>query len=299
MTTARRGGLAALVLVLVALEFTNAPPHVWYSAHVPPWVAAVRKLPARATVVQYPVVPAFSPRSLYYMFWQTKERRADTNPSVSPEAVALAAQIGSPDDPAAGAALRRAGIDYAIVHTRLPPQTTVPYQPELPDDSMPRDAGALNPWFQEVARTPDAVIYRLRPAPVVSSGAVARAGDGFGGIEPEGSSSARWLLQDPGHLDLFVTGGSRRIDLVLTLSSFDRSRQVTIALGRRRLTGFAVPSGAYVTRRVAVGTLAPGRYSLSVSTRPGPQSIQATTGSPDSRSVSIRLREPIVIRASR
>jgi hypothetical protein len=228
------------------------------------------------------------------MFWQTKYRRANTNPSADPEAQALAGQIAQPDDPAAGAALHRAGIDYAVVHTRLPPQTTVPYQPQLPDDSLPRDAGALNPWFHAVARTPDAVVYRIRAAPVAGSGAVVRAGDGFGAIEPEGSSSARWLLNRTGELTLFV-GARKRFDLALTLSSFAQPRQVLIRLGRRKLASFLVPSGTYVTRSVALDLLAPGRYSLSLSSRPGPRSIQQTTGSPDTRSVSIRLREPVVV----
>jgi hypothetical protein len=297
MTTGRRVALAAVVLVLVGLEFANAPPHVWFSAKIPPWVAAVRKLPPQATLIQYPVAPAFSPRSLYYMFWQTKFGRADTNPVVTPEAQALAAEVGSPDDPAAGLALHRAGIDYAVVHTHLPPQTTVPFQPPLPDDSMPSDAGALNPWFQAVERTPDAVIYRVRAAPGGSSSAVVRAADGFGGSEPEGSSSARWLLQRTGDLTLFVSGRSRPARLAITLSSFARPRRVSISLDHRKLASFAVPAAVYVTHSVSLGVIAPGRHSLSLSSRPGPQSIHDTIGSPDLRSVSIRLREPVVVRS--
>jgi hypothetical protein len=48
-------------------------------------------------------------------------------------------------------------------------------------------------------------------------------------------------------------------------------------------------------RRVPVGLLAAGRYDLSLAARPGPQSIQEATGLPDTRSVSIRLREPVVV----
>jgi hypothetical protein len=298
MTPARRGGLAALVLALVAIEFSNAPPHTWFSARTPPWVAAVRKLPTDATIVDYPVVPTFSPRSLYYMFWQTKFRRPDTNPAVDPEAQVLAGQIAQPDDPATGAALHGAGVDYAVVHTSLPPPTTVPFQPQLPEDSMPRDAGAENPWFQAVARTPDAVIYRVRAAPAATSGAVVRAGGGFGASEREGNSTARWLLRPTGRLVLFVSGRRRRVDLVLTMSSFARPRRVLISLGHRKLASFGVPAGAYVTHSVAVGSLAPDRYTLSVSSLPGPQSIQQTIRIPDPRSVSIRLREPVVVRPS-
>ena len=213
-----------------------------------------------------------------------------------PPAVALAAQVGQPDDPAAGAALHRAGIDYAVVHTRLPPQTTVPYQPQLPDDSMPRDAGALNPWFQPVAKTPDAVIYRVRDAPAASRGVVVRPGAGFGASEPEGGATARWLLAPSGELNLFIAGPKRRVGLVLTVSSFAQPRQVVLTLRGRKLASFDVPPGSYTTRRIPVGVLSAGRYDLTLAARPGPQSIQEATGLPDARSVSIRLREPVFVR---
>jgi hypothetical protein len=296
MTPIRRSALAGLVLALIAVEFSNAPPHVWFSARTPDWVGAVRKLPARATVAEYPIAPAFSSRSLYYMFWQTKYKQANTNPEVDPPALALTGQIGQPDDPAAGAALHRAGVDYAVVHTRLPPQTTVPYQPQLPDDSMPRNAGALNPWFQPVAKTPDAVIYRVREAPAASRGAVVRPGAGFGASEQEGGSTARWLLEPSGELTLFITGPRRRVGLVLTVSSFAQARRVSLSLGGRRLASFDVRPGSYVTRRIPVDVLPAGRYDLLLSARPGPQSIQEATGLPDARSVSIRLREPVFVR---
>jgi hypothetical protein len=295
MTPARRGALAVLVLALIAVEFSNAPPHVWFSARTPAWVAAVRKLPPRAKIVDYPVVDGFSSRSLYYMFWQTKHRHAETSPLVDPDAQALGAEIEQPDDPTTGAALHHAGIDYAVVHTRLPPATTPPYQPHVLDDSMPRDAGALNPWFQVVARTPDAVIYRVRAAPVASRGAVVRPGAGFGASEPEGGSTARWLLEPSGELTLFITGPRRRVGLVLTLSSFAQPRRVSLSLGGRELASFDV-RGSYTMRRVPVGVLAAGRYDLSLAARPGPQSIQEATGLPDARSVSIRLREPVLVR---
>ena len=297
MTRIRSGVLAAVILAVVALEFANAPPHVWFSAKAPAWVEAVQRLPADATLVEYPVSPAFSPRSLYYMFWQTRTGRADTNPAVSPEAQALAAEVSAPDDPAAGSALHRAGVDYAIVHTKLPPPTTFPFQPVFPDDSLPRDTGAENPWFAVAAKTPDAVIYRVRSAPASSRGAIVRAADGFGPTEQEGNATATWLGRPSGHLMLFVTGGRRRVRLVLTLGSFARTRQVAIGLGGRKLASFAVPPGSYSTHPVELGSLAPGRYDVTLSSRPGPQSIQGTIGGPDTRAVSIRLREPVVVRS--
>jgi hypothetical protein len=163
---------------------------------------------------------------------------------------------------------------------------------------MPRDAGSLNPWFQRVARTPDAVIYRVLPVPRANSRAIVRPGEGFGASEPDGSATARWLLGPTGKLTLYVTGRRRRrVAIVFTLTSFARPRRVSIDLGGRRLSSFTVPPGGYVTRAVLAGPLTPGRYVLSLSSSPGPQSIHETTGSPDMRSVSIRLREPVGVRS--
>lgn len=163
----RRAGaaLAGVLVVVVGIEFTNAPPHVWYSAETPAWVEAVARLPAGSSVVDYPTAAVNSPRSLYYIFWQREHGHPTVNPPQSPRAVAFTEKVADPDDPAAGEALRKAGIDYALVHTRLPPPATTPYQAALPPDALPPSAGSANPWFRRVARTPDAVVYRILPAP--------------------------------------------------------------------------------------------------------------------------------------
>ena len=295
VTPAWRVALATAAIGLIALEYTNAPPHVWLSDDEPEWVTAVGKLPKGATVVEYPMAAAFSPRSLYYMFWQTKHRRATVNPPVDPEAMALGATIAAPDDPATGAALRRAGIDYVVVHTRLPPQTRPPYQPELPDDSMPANAGVLNPWFQETTRTRDALIYRVLSTPRRTSGVIVRPTTGFGGSEPEGAARARWLERPRGTLTVFVAGRPRPLQLVLTASSFVQPRLVSVRVDGKLAGAFAAQPGGYVTRLVRLGVLGAGRHTVELAARPGPQSIQEATGALDTRSVSIRLREPVVV----
>jgi hypothetical protein len=227
------------------------------------------------------------------MFWQTKHRRRTLNPPVAPEAQALAAAAGEPDDPRAGEALRQAGIDYAVVHTQLPPPTTDPYQPIFPEDDMPRDAGSINPWLAVVERTPDAVVYRVLQKPRASEQALVRAGRGFGGLEHEGKFGARWLEQETGELAVFVTGKRRRVTIELAMSSFARPRLVTLTLAGRRVDFFVVLPAKYTTRRVDLGPLAPGRHVVDLSSKPGVQSIQEVTGIPDTRSVSIRLRDPV------
>jgi hypothetical protein len=283
---------ATVVLALVAIEYTNAPPHRWVSDETPAWVRAVRSLPTDAAVVDYPVALVHSPRALYYLFWQREHGRATFNPPELPEATALAAAITSPDNPDAGRALRDAGFDYAIVHTRLPPPTFPPYQPALPDDSMPVTAGAANPWLAELRRTPDAVLYRILPAPRPI--AAMRPTDGFDVPEPDGPSTARWLVEPLGTLTLDVSGPKRRLEASIRLSSFAQPRRVLITLDGRplRRVGVATTPQTYA---VALGRLAPGQYTVGLRPSPGGQSVHETIGTPDPRVVSIRLHEPVSI----
>lgn len=161
----RQSAFLVLAVVLVGLEYANAPPHVFLSDREPAWVSAVRKLPEAASIIDYPVASLNSPRSLYYIFWQRIHRHSTVNPPQGRKSSAFHAVVNSPDDPEVGRRLHEAGIDYAVVHTRLPPLTTPPYQPHLPDDSMPVEAGSRNPWFRRVLLTSDAVIYRILGAP--------------------------------------------------------------------------------------------------------------------------------------
>ena len=283
---------ALLVVSLVTVEYTNAPPHRWVSDATPAWVNAVRSLPADALIVDYPVALVHSPRALYYTFWQREHGRSTFNPPESPDATALAAAVTSPDDADAGKALRDWGFDYAIVHTRLPPPTFPPYQPVLPDDSMPDTAGATNPWFREVRRTSDAIVYRVLDAPRATSTVV--VGRGFGAQEPEGGATARWLEGPVGVLRIHVAGPARRLRASVRISSFARPRRVVVALDGRRIAELAVPT---IRKRfwLDLGRVGTGRHEITLRASPGAQSIAEALGVPDPRLVSIRLHEPVVV----
>jgi hypothetical protein len=129
--------------------------------------------------------------------------------------------------------------------------------------------------------------------------AVARPATGFGGREQEGRFGARWLEESSGTLALQVAGRKRPRELVLTISSFAQPRRVRVALDGRILRVFEAIPAIYRTKAVRLGALEPGRHRVEIHTSPGPQSILATTGLPDPRSVSIRLREPIIVRVFR
>jgi hypothetical protein len=83
--------------------------------------------------------------------------------------------------------------------------------------------------------------------------------------------------------------------MTLTVSSFARRRRVTVWLDGRRLGAFVALPSVYTKHKVKLGRLRAGAHELRLRSSPGPQSIKATTGVPDARSVSIRLREPVVL----
>ena len=284
-----RAVLAAGVIALIGVEFANAPPHTFTSAESPAWVRAVRNLPDGGPIVDYPLAPVSSPRSLYYIFWQTRHHHPTLNPSETDAAKALAVAVASPDSPSSGEALHTAGIEYAVVHTALPAQTRPPYQPALPDDSLPRDYGAGNPWFAPVARTKDAVIYRVLARPRSGGRVVARPGAGWGPAEPEAGTTARWLEGDRGTIEIIGADGSQPLTLRLDLGSFARPRRVNLSLDGRPLQTLRVAAG-YINFTVPLGRLSAGQHSVELITHPGAEEI----GNGDLRRVSVRLRDAMV-----
>ncbi len=280
---------------MIGAEFTNAPPRVYTDTSPPPaWVQAVRDLPGDGPVINYPVAALNSPRSLYYMFWQREHDRPTVNPPGVPAAAALQAAAASPDDPSAGRALHNAGITHAIVHTALPPLTAPPYQPTLPGDALPPDAGASNPWFEEVRRTPDAVVYRVLDAPRADAQpAVARLADGYGAPEDQNGVEARWLQAPEGGIDVFVTTPGR-FEVRVTMGSFARTRRVDVLVDGRPRPALTVPPGL-ADFGIDLGRVGPGRHTVRLRPRPGPEVI----GNGDPRAVSLRVLEPFVVELGR
>jgi hypothetical protein len=292
----------ALAAVLVATaglaEFINRPPTRWLGLeHDPGWVQAVEKLPKDAAIVDYPVAGWSSPRSLYYIFWQTRHDRATFNPPESPRAQRVADLIRSPDDPEAGRQLKEAGIDYAVIHTKMPPRTYPPYQPRLDDDSLPPDAGQSNPWFEHHATVGDAVIYKIADRPrSFDRAALIAFGSGFGDVENEAGSNRRWMQTDDGELTLVVGGGRRRVRFVVNMLSFGEPRRLTVLIDGRPVTTRRVPAGQYVDVRVPV-TLDAGRHTVRLKTDPGIRFIDDVLHNGDRREVSLRVGDPRIERA--
>jgi hypothetical protein len=118
---------------------------------------------------------------------------------------------------------------------------------------------------------------------------------GFGPAEPEGGAVARWLLGPEGEVDITTRGAARPRAIRLTLLSFARPRRVALSVDGRSLGSVPVSPSAYREVTVPLGPLAPGRHAILLRPTPGAQSIHETTGSGDTRSVSIRVREPATL----
>jgi hypothetical protein len=131
------------------------------------------------------------------------------------------------------------------------------------------------------------------PGPV-PPGALAHPGAGFGGAEAEGETTARWLEAPEGEIELVVAGPTRPLTLRLEVASFTQARRVSVRRGGPEVGAFDVPADTYRTVSVPLGRVQAGLHIVTLVPVPGPQSIQEATGTPDARSVSIRLRGPVV-----
>ncbi|MDX6645049.1 MAG: hypothetical protein QOK40_776 [Miltoncostaeaceae bacterium] len=118
---------------------------------------------------------------------------------------------------------------------------------------------------------------------------------GFGPVERDGDAVARWLQAPQGLLEITTRGAARPRAIQLTLLSFARPRRVALSLDGRPLGSVPVSSSSYGEVTVPLGRLAAGRHTIILRPTPGVQSIHETTGSADTRSVSIRLREPAAL----
>jgi hypothetical protein len=280
---------------LVLVDFANRPPSRWVALPTAPWMKAVSHLPRGTSIVDYPVAVGYTPRSLYYMYTQPKHGHATLNPGMTLRAQALTNAVTDPDAYLAGQRLYDAGIDYAVIHTELPPATFPPYQPRFPNDSMSRDAGSRNPWFRRLETTPDAVIYRIvRPASI-GSRVFAEYGANFGGSEKENGREWRWLLSDRGTVAVTVTGSrTRSVTLGLTVNSFAESRRLALAVDGRPVRTTTV-AGDVETRLRLPLRLRPGTHTIDLETTPGAKTIDTVLRNGDRRTVSIRLQRPALL----
>lgn len=118
---------------------------------------------------------------------------------------------------------------------------------------------------------------------------------GFGSSEPQDDGRARWVLESPATATLAIAETPRSGRVVLRASSFRLPRAVTVAVAGRPLARTRVPANRFIPIPLNVAGLPVGTHAVRITSRPGPESLEKTSGGTDMRTVSLRLSEPLVV----
>lgn len=289
-----RGGQVLLVLAMsgVLIEFANIPPRHFVDLSSPPWLAAVKELPEDAQIMEFPYAGYSTPRSLQYVYWQTRHDLTTVNPPATLESQAFMRVLDDPDSFIAGRRLSRVGVDFVVVHTKLDSPTFPPYQPAWPSDQLPRSAGSRNPWLEFYDSTSDAVIYRVRKS-APAEGIWVTSGKGWGDAEVDGTGSWRWMMDGTGQILVYAARDYPRAKLEVTLHSFYSPRSVELALGKKVLARRRLSATELSTINVPVG-LKKGLQVYRITATPGPVVIDDVLHNGDRRRAAIRAKKPEV-----
>ena len=298
----RRRGLAAALSVLVvagvAFEYANRPPaRVVQTGPTPAvyeWLAA---RPGQPTVAEYPMAGPAAPRTFYYQFWHREHASRTVNVPSSPESAAFAQSVADITDPSTTSRLAEVGVDYVVVHTDLPPATYPPYQPALPDDSLPADLLVGYPRLERVAELDGAEVYRVldraQPSERVA-GAVA-VGAGFNPPEASAAGPFRWM-GDAGEATFtgLAPAGTPAV-LEGVAASFAEPRTLTVLAGGRPV-GRARIGVDRTDFRIPI-RLAGGAQTLELRASPPARTPAEVLGVPDPRPLSLSVYRLEVVAA--
>lgn len=259
-------GVAAAVLVLVALDLWARPPAP-VNAVTPPatYYARAAQLPP-GILVEYPLFPAEFPDS-NAIFWQGAHHHPILQGYNVGEDESRKLELGDPKDSETAPDLAAWGVRWVLLR---------PY-PGLPT--------TLGKGFRLVYDDPTGVkIYEVTAAP---SRTQVDALSGFGGVEGTTNSQSRWMTAPEGRL--FVRGECDpcRGVLTLTASSDKVPRTLTFRDAAGRVLGRREVPTSPVKVTVPL-TFGGGQTEVSITTAPGPR----PAGPPDTRDLSIIVNEP-------
>lgn len=291
--------LSVLVVAGVTFEYSNRPPA--RVVDMGPTPAVYEWLADQGTdtvIAQYPMAGAAQPRSFYYQYWHPAHATTMVNVPGTPEAAAFTEQVRDITDPATAGRLAGAGVDLVIVHTSLPPATYPPYQPVLPDDSLPARLLEGYPQLELVREFPGSEVYRVLDEPRETArvaGAV-RTGEGFYPPEPSATGPFQWM-GDRALLEArALAPAGTRAELVATVSSFGEARTLTVrvdgsVIGRADITTaggevrlpFALPAGPDL--------------AIEFTASPAARSPQEVIGTPDPRPLALSVQSVRIVAA--
>jgi hypothetical protein len=274
-----QGVLLSLLLVITAGDLWAArPAHGTNKIVVPPTYLRLKDLP-QGMAVEYPLVPAEQSNygDLFYQGWYDKPLLNGYIAGSPQENRALGLRDLS--DPTTARGLKALGVRYVLVRqdwkvSRLP------------------NPGRPGPQFRLITKDPYIALYELR---VPGDQVLVTPMDGFAPTEGVGSREFQWLLEREGTIELRGSCSPCIGTVRMKFGSFSRPRDVTV----RAPNGAVLARARGTSRTLRFPVTFARRLVLRVSATPGPQSIAATTGSADQRSVSIAVtRESFELRRS-
>jgi hypothetical protein len=266
-----RAALLVLVTVLVPVDLWDRPPVTTYRVETPRIYSVLRAQPP-GIVAEYPLRPVLDARDYLDLYFQEAHGKPILNGYLSGPYEQRALSLTRLDDPATAGKLATLGVRYVLL---------TPWR-VMPGVSDPGHPGR---GFRAIARDRYGSLYRVaaKPMPFI----YARKG-----LEPQEAPGIdyRWATGSQVELEVLAPCTSCTGTLQFMSASFGRGRVLKVRAhgGKELLTTYVGPH----RRLVSLPLRFSRRIVIDLSTIPGPQSIQETTGLPDPRRVSINLEKP-------
>ena len=274
-----QGVILALATVLVPLDLWDRPPHHIYRFETPAIYDVLRRQPA-ANAAEYPLRPLGFTGDYLDLYGQAAHGKPIVNGYFAGPDAQRASRLTFLDDPGTAGSLAGLGVRYVLL-------TPWRLNPNIPNPGVPGRG------FRMLGHDAYGSLYRVTAAPT----ATVFYRDGFWGLEGKGAAAYQWAGPAPVRLGIVAPCSSCVGTLRFTAASFAHPRVVRlVASDGRRLGGAFVGTTPTV---VSVPIRFSRRVVVTLEINSGPQSISGTTGTGDSRYVSINVQGPRLLLSSR
>ena len=273
--TVVRAALLSVIFIAVAGDLCARPPVGTNKLIIPPSYTRFARMPP-GIAAEYPLVPAEQSNSgdIFYQGWH-HHPLLNGYPAGSPEE-ARALRLTNLSDPHTADGLAALGVRYVLLRQDI-------VASKLPDPGKPGRG------FRLVSQDGYIAIYRVtvRGPQVLASPAT-----GFLGVESGPRGAFQWLGASRGTIDVRGSCSPCSGTLDVPITSFATPRDVTFSDGDGRILARA----RHVTvSRVRVPVRFSRHTSLHVDVGPGPLRISDVLHTPDTRSVSVGVGEPVFV----
>lgn len=145
--------------------------------------------------------------------------------------------------------------------------------------------------------TAGALLLSLVVGSITTSGplVLVRPVEGFGPSEPNSGTTARWIEGDGAVIELTARKRVENGQLRLVARSFLEPRALVATVEGRAAGRRVVGAARYRLLVFPLGGFSPGVHRVQLRLAPGARSIAEALGTTDPRSVSIQVREPMIV----